>query len=194
MMIMSEELKSGVKLKCLIDDKPFEKGEIYEIKSFDGTFLNFIGCDIQLRYFSQALWRTDKAPGMYDRVDFKLQTIFDDIACGMGFRCIEDYGTFEKGVIYYVQEHNEYNLLFVDSLYRVNSKELTTYFEYADVRPCSERLATDILDLFEKLLDKYDITIPDEDREGDEEEARLYGMNYSRLQEDISSMLSHYVD
>ena len=46
-----------------------------------------------------------------------------------------------------------------------------------------------ICDLFEELLDWHDITIPDEDREGDNNEARLYGMTYARLEEDVLFLL-----
>ena len=44
-----------------------------------------------------------------------------------------------------------------------------------------KHLTINILDTFETLLDEYNIDIPDEFREGDESEARLYGDNYYRL-------------
>ena len=50
-----------------------------------------------------------------------------------------------------------------------------------------------IVELFEDLLDKHDITIPDEDRTGDEGEARLYGMTYSNLEDEVLHILSQLV-
>ena len=41
--------------------------------------------------------------------------------------------------------------------------------------------SVDIVELFEELLEAHDITIPDEDRTGDESEARIYGATYSDL-------------
>lgn len=45
----------------------------------------------------------------------------------------------------------------------------------------THNVAADIVDEFEDLLDKYDITIPDEEREGAEDEARIYGQAYDEL-------------
>ena len=45
----------------------------------------------------------------------------------------------------------------------------------------TKEVANSIIDLFEDLLDDYDISIPDEDRTGDDGEARLYGMTYDKL-------------
>lgn len=53
------------------------------------------------------------------------------------------------------------------------------------VRP----IANQICEQFEDLLEKHDITIPDEDREGNEDEARLYGMTYAKLEDTITSIL-----
>lgn len=47
-----------------------------------------------------------------------------------------------------------------------------------------------ICELFEELLDWHDVTIPDEDREGDNNEARLFGMTYARLEEDVLFLLN----
>lgn len=52
-------------------------------------------------------------------------------------------------------------------------------------------LAIDILDLFENVLEENDITIPDEDRTGDETEARLYGMTYANLEDEIVEMIKN---
>ncbi len=50
-----------------------------------------------------------------------------------------------------------------------------------------------IVELFEDILEKHDITIPDEDRTGDESEARLYGMTYSNLEDEVLHTLCKLV-
>lgn len=50
-----------------------------------------------------------------------------------------------------------------------------------------------IVELFEDILEAHNIDIPDEDRTGDESEARLYGMTYSNLEEDVVSLLNDLV-
>ncbi len=47
-----------------------------------------------------------------------------------------------------------------------------------------------ICDLFEELLDANDITIPNEERTGDETEARLYGDTYSELEDAVTEILA----
>ena len=53
--------------------------------------------------------------------------------------------------------------------------------------------SVDIVELFEDILEQYNIDIPDEDRTGDESEARLYGMTYSNLEEDVVAILEDLV-
>ena len=48
-----------------------------------------------------------------------------------------------------------------------------------------EHLAATLAELFEEILDKHNIVIPDEDREGRDGEACLYGMTYWNLVEDL---------
>lgn len=52
-----------------------------------------------------------------------------------------------------------------------------------------EEYAGAVLNLIEDLLEENDITIPDEDREGDEGEARLYGGTYYELEEKIVDIM-----
>lgn len=52
-------------------------------------------------------------------------------------------------------------------------------------------IAIDICDVFEGLLERYDIKIPDEDRQGDESEARIYGETYFELEYEIKDILSN---
>lgn len=46
-----------------------------------------------------------------------------------------------------------------------------------------------IIDIFEELLEKYNVTIPDDDRTGDEGEARIFGNAYYELEEKIDNFL-----
>lgn len=51
------------------------------------------------------------------------------------------------------------------------------------------KYSTEILEIFEELLEKHNMTIPDEDRTGDEGEARIYGMTYGNLEDDVLGVL-----
>lgn len=53
----------------------------------------------------------------------------------------------------------------------------------------TKEVAKDIVDKFEDVLDEYDITVPDDDRTGDDGEARLYGMTYDQLLTDVECMI-----
>lgn len=48
-----------------------------------------------------------------------------------------------------------------------------------------------IADVVEDLLDEHGIYIPDDDRNGDEGEACLYGKAYSDLENDIADILTN---
>jgi hypothetical protein len=50
-------------------------------------------------------------------------------------------------------------------------------------------IASEILDEFEELLDEKDISIPSEDREGGDGEARLFGTEYFELEDKIVEIL-----
>lgn len=49
--------------------------------------------------------------------------------------------------------------------------------------------ADDIIDIFEELLDKLDITLPDKWRDGEEDEARIFGDTYYELENKIIERL-----
>ena len=53
-------------------------------------------------------------------------------------------------------------------------------------------VAIRILDIFEEMLENKGISIPDEERAGDESEACLYGMTYAELENAIEELLSRY--
>ena len=55
-------------------------------------------------------------------------------------------------------------------------------------------IAIMILDIFEGMLADKGIIIPDEDREGDEGEACLYGSTYYELEDAITELLCDYID
>ena len=50
-------------------------------------------------------------------------------------------------------------------------------------------VADDIIDIFEELLDRLDITLPDKWREGEEDEARIFGDTYYELENKIVERL-----
>ena len=58
-------------------------------------------------------------------------------------------------------------------------------YDDADLR----NTADDIIDIFEELLNRFDITIPDKWREGEEDEARIFGDTYYELEDKIAKRL-----
>ena len=55
-------------------------------------------------------------------------------------------------------------------------------------------IAIMILDIFEGMLADKGIIIPDEDREGEEDEGCLYGTTYYELEDQITELLCDYID
>ena len=53
-------------------------------------------------------------------------------------------------------------------------------------------VAIRILDIFEEMLEDKGLSIPDEDRTGDESEARLYVITYADLENAIEELLRAY--
>jgi hypothetical protein len=53
----------------------------------------------------------------------------------------------------------------------------------------ARRVAIEIMDEFEEMLDRKGIMIPSEDREGREEEACIYGTEYYELEDVITDIL-----
>ena len=54
--------------------------------------------------------------------------------------------------------------------------------------------SVDICELFEDLLEEHDISIPDEDREGRPDEARLYGTTYADLEYKVLNILNEFMN
>jgi len=54
-----------------------------------------------------------------------------------------------------------------------------------------DEILRQIMETFEQLLDEYNISIPSEDREGLEDEARIYGSEYYELEDKIRRILNN---
>lgn len=55
------------------------------------------------------------------------------------------------------------------------------------------QISAEIADIFDSLLADNDIIVPDEDREGNEDEAPLYGATYSDFEDGITEQLADIV-
>ena len=55
-------------------------------------------------------------------------------------------------------------------------------------------VAIRILDIFEEMLESKGISIPDEDRTGEESEAQLFGITYATLEDEVADLLKRYYD
>ena len=53
-------------------------------------------------------------------------------------------------------------------------------------------LAIKLLGAVEEFLDRHNITIPSKDREGEPDEARLYGDEYYTLEEDFTEQIKQF--
>lgn len=54
------------------------------------------------------------------------------------------------------------------------------------------KLAIKLLNEFEELLDRHEINIPDDSREGVKEEARIYGIEYYNLEDKLTEILKKW--
>ena len=54
--------------------------------------------------------------------------------------------------------------------------------------------SVDICELFEDLLEENDITIPDDERKGEPDEARLYGTTYADLEYNVLNILNELIN
>ena len=80
-----------------------------------------------------------------------------------------------------------------------NYSNSVNYYEntYSDQEPKTIKLreySVDICELFEDLLEENDITIPDEEREGEPNEARLYGTTYADLEYRVLNILNEFMN
>lgn len=60
------------------------------------------------------------------------------------------------------------------------------------IRTCKtdEEFAAEILEIFEEKLEELNITLPDKDRQGNKDEARIFGSNYYDLESNIAEFIS----
>ena len=68
---------------------------------------------------------------------------------------------------------------------------------YSDQEPKTIKLreySVDICELFEDLLEEHDITIPDDEREWEHDEARLYGTTYADLEYKVLNILNEFMN
>lgn len=56
----------------------------------------------------------------------------------------------------------------------------------------NREVAIKIIELFEELLEKYEIQIPSEDRENNPAEASIFGTNYYNLEDGITKILEEH--
>lgn len=63
--------------------------------------------------------------------------------------------------------------------------------ERAEPKEMSEarEKAIEIIWKFEDLLEQFNIVIPDKEREGNKEEANIYGLNYWNLEDNITEII-----
>ena len=83
-------------------------------------------------------------------------------------------------------------------IYDFANEDIKNYYEYLNRKEEENTMNTinnlidtadDIIDIFEELLDRLDITLPDEWREGEEDEARIFGDTYYELENKIVERL-----
>lgn len=82
-----------------------------------------------------------------------------------------------------------------DSSYSNSEKSYENAYAVQEPKTIKLReYSVDICELFEDLLEEHDISIPDEDREGRPEEARLYGTTYADLEYKVLNILNEFMN
>ena len=83
-------------------------------------------------------------------------------------------------------------------IYDFANEGIKDYYEYLNRKEEENTMDTtnnltntadDLIDIFEELLDRLDITLPDKWREGEEDEARIFGDTYYELENKIVERL-----
>ena len=83
-------------------------------------------------------------------------------------------------------------------IYDFANEDIKYYYEYLNKKEEENTMDTtnnltntadDIIDIFEEMLDRLDITLPDKWREGEEDEARIFGDTYYELENKIVERL-----
>lgn len=57
----------------------------------------------------------------------------------------------------------------------------------------TRELAIAIIEKFEELLNKHSIKLPNEERQGDKNEASIYGKDYFDLEDEITELLNNRI-
>lgn len=109
---------------------------------------------------------------------------------GASWEDIQDGDCYETG--YEICDDNG------EIIYDFANEDIKNYYEYLNRKEEENttnttnnltNTADDIIDIFEELLDRLDITIPDKWREGEEDEARIFGDAYYELENKIVERL-----
>ena len=83
-------------------------------------------------------------------------------------------------------------------IYDFANEDTKNYYEYLNRKEEENTMnntnnltntADDIIDIFEEMLDRFDITLPDKWREDEEDEARIFGDTYYELENKIVERL-----
>lgn len=62
-------------------------------------------------------------------------------------------------------------------------------YDYSIEDEINKRIALEIINIFEEKLEELDITLPDDSRKGEENEARIFGDTYYKLETKILNVL-----
>lgn len=109
---------------------------------------------------------------------------------GASWEDIQDGDCYETG--YEICDDNG------EIIYDFANEDIKDYYEYLNRKEEENTMDTtnnlintadDIIDIFEELLDRFDITLPDKWREGEEDEARIFGDTYYELENKIVERL-----
>lgn len=74
-------------------------------------------------------------------------------------------------------------------IYDFADENTKNWYEELNRQKALRETTADIIDIFEELLDRLDITLPDKWREGEEDEARIFGDTYYELENKIVERL-----
>ena len=77
-------------------------------------------------------------------------------------------------------------------LYETEERRIMGEKEWLESIGYHKGIAIHILEFFEDMLEEKNITIPDNDRADDPTEARLYGLTYANLEDQITALLEKY--
>ncbi|MBR2402589.1 MAG: hypothetical protein IKB01_07470 [Lachnospiraceae bacterium] len=208
MIVNWNELPTDLQWRCIIEEKDSElvTGEISKIQIRLFGITKNLASDTQAKMLSMF-----RKSCMFQ----KLVNTSGELSCDWPHFIVETdkakeqfeldsdgfygtYATYLRNIGYYVEfslDTTHYS--FEDVAYKLknlfhvldeNNNATTEDSSLSDTIRVREWAAS-ILDKFENILDEHSISIPDESREGAEEEACIYGMTYAKLEDDITNLL-----